>query len=1102
MASSIDMPSRPKASRQVSRVPGGFDDADDDFSPVDAQLEQANPVQNVAESSATEQDNSIVTASSETGGIALPEEASTLEEREIRKRLMDEDSTFLPPLSPFTGSGRYDTLTSGSFRSSPDTVTEERGANEQPFDEISPKTSIQQPIRQSPKAGSSPASPQASPDTPPGMYQTPAPGREESPQESTSSSPTAQAASRRLSRPTSMTSINGIKSAKDEKQIVPPEEPKLVDGEQTPRESPSRQSTGSRPTETPTPKQMAFEDLNSGMDGDTESTDLDSMRSRKRPKYFSSRVATQTSSFSTYTTTSTQGDNDVTVGADYALQTGGAAPFGGSTSTRPRMDYSRTASLGSMASGISGLSDDGRMGPRTGMEVGMHTLSEDGPSTVNEEGSFAPKTPSIVSNSTEIPTDTVLAQRVKDVEVPASAAREYRDRHRPSSPDKRIAAPNPSISRNGRNLTLKEQSGTIDRLTKENFDLKMKITFLNDSLNKRSPEGVASLVNENADLKAAKVASAKEVRDLKRSIRDLERSLRRREAELDEISRNPVQETHQGTLEQDLSSPEMDELVFLRKRVVRYDVEIEKVRHEKYEQKRETDKLARLLDYRRNHGTDAAVQEEIVSDPRIDILLSVLLSRFKDMWKEQCNSEAARREQLEEEVQRLKDQVWQLENGHPPSNGFHERRDVEKEPDETGASEVSSRTIYDTVEQLQGENDSLRREVAAQISMLTSRNREKQILDQEIEELRLAARREGARSVVGDSGLDRLNNRFHVRPTSRASNATRTTQMSDAEREGYENKNAELRDINAALKLEIQDVTRELESCVEELEQIDSAKFDRQDMQRIHDREIAVATQDLQSLQAERDEALKLQYDIELQYQELERTAQEKITSLMQEIEDKDQDLNDFDLELKNRDDALNELNNQMRHTRENFAHLEEVMKEKEREIDELAEENQTAHDDYQKLQNQHRELVSTSDLYHVQTESHQKEIKFLREEQDGDKIKIGNLQAELTSSRDRAKELENRLAQEKHQWEVIDSKEKRELQKIMDGLNHEVSDGKAECRDLKETLQSREVEVTTYKERLLELENNLREVLGEPNGTRSSLLTVRTRLIYPSPIC
>lgn len=461
------------------------------------------------------------------------------------------------------------------------------------------------------------------------------------------------------------------------------------------------------------------------------------------------------------------------------------------------------------------------------------------------------------------------------------------------------------------------------------------------------------------------------------------------------------------------------------------------------------------------------------------------------MWKGHCESESARREQADEENLRLKEQIRQLEYGNPSSNGYHRNGYTRQVPDDTENSEVSSRTIYDTVDQLQHDNDSLRREVAAQMSMLTSRNREKQLLDQEIEELRLAARRDGARSVAGDSTLDRSVPRFHGRPTSRTSNTTRTTQLSDAERENYEIKNAELRDINATLKLEIQDVTRELEACVEELEQVDAAKFDYQGLQQKYDRDMTVATQDLQNLQAERDEALRLQEDLEFQFQELDRNAQDKITSLMQEIEEKDQDWNELDLELKSRDDALNDLSNQIRHTRDNFAHLEEVMKEKEQEIEELAEENQTAHDNFQKLQNEHRELVSTSDRCHVQIQSHQKEIAFLREEQDGDKIKIGDLQAELTSLKDRSKELESRLAQEKHQREVIDSKEKRELQKIMDDLNHEVSDSKGECRDLKQNLQSREVEVTTFKERLLELESNLREVLREPEGTRSSLLTV-----------
>lgn len=617
----MDVPVRPKGSRQASRVPGGFDDTDDDFPQFDVDNSQGSSKADQAKISTVDQDNSIITASSETGGIALPEEDSTLEETEIRQRLMDEDSTFLPPLSPFTGTGRYDRLTSGSFRSSPVTVKEAGQQDGQPPEANIQRQPSQQSVPQAPGEEHTPASP----DTPPGMYQTPAPGREESPPESMSSSPTAQAAARRPSRLTSTISPGGYKTASDDSHSTTQGEAATTEDEETPHKPRSRQSSVSQDTETPTPRQTAVDDPDGGMVGDTESPDFNSLRSRKRPKFFNSRVATQTSSYSTYTTTSTQGDSDVTVGADYALQTGGAAPFASSLSSRPRMDYSRTISLGSMASGVSGLSEDMRTENRDELDEGMQTLSEGGPSTMKGQDSWTPTTPRVVSNSTEIPTDTVLAQRIKDIEVPATAAREYRNRHRPPSPIKRLGASTASNNRNGRNLTLKEQSGTIDRLTKENWDLKMKITFLDDSLNKRSPEGTASLINENAGLKAFKLTATQEIRDLKRSIRNLERTLKSKEGELDEVLRNARRETDAGSTRQDTNALE-SELFFLRDRVISYDVEIERARHETFEQKRETDKLVKLLDYRQSHGADAAVQEEVVSIPRdLKNTLSILL---------------------------------------------------------------------------------------------------------------------------------------------------------------------------------------------------------------------------------------------------------------------------------------------------------------------------------------------------------------------------------------------------------------------------------------------------------------------------------------------
>jgi hypothetical protein len=61
----------------------------------------------------------------------------------------------------------------------------------------------------------------------------------------------------------------------------------------------------------------------------------------------------------------------------------------------------------------------------------------------------------------------------------------------------------------------------------------------------------------------------------------------------------------------------------------------------------------------------------------------------------------------------------------------------------------------------------------------------------------------------------------------------------------------------------------------------------------------------------------------------------------------------------------------------------------------------------------------------------------------------------------------------------------------MVNELNRECSSAKDEVRGLRKKLGSREVEAAEWKERLLELEGNLREALGDLNGTRSSLLKV-----------
>ncbi len=173
-----------------------------------------------------------------------------------------------------------------------------------------------------------------SPQTPPGAYKTPAPEQQAGhrikeedittplPQNTTSletmsSSPTAAAAARTVSRVISQTTLGGYETAEEH------------EGPRSPTKSIYHNSIESLDS---TPRRA-------GMDGDeakiTPSTDgnSDSRESLsqhpdqpQRPKYLSRRQSSQRFSYSSLASSNTETGSDATLGADYALQSGGARP--------------------------------------------------------------------------------------------------------------------------------------------------------------------------------------------------------------------------------------------------------------------------------------------------------------------------------------------------------------------------------------------------------------------------------------------------------------------------------------------------------------------------------------------------------------------------------------------------------------------------------------------------------------------------------------------------------------------------------------------------------------------------------------------------------
>ncbi|TPX14790.1 uncharacterized protein E0L32_005185 [Thyridium curvatum] len=838
---------------------------------------------------------------------------------------------------------------------------------------------------------------------------------------------------------------------------------------------------------------------------DAGSTPGNALKSGRRPKYLRSRTASQRSSVSSFVTNPESHDDvdsDVTVGmgADYALQSGGAAPSRTASGSMSNI-LSRSLSMGSMLSGM----DE----PRESIER-LETLEEDDAGHRGDDYMRTPK----AKGSLAAPTDTVIARRVMDVHVPESLAREYKTKGGLTTPRKPSEFSVTGTPRQGKSMTLKEQSSTIERLSKENFDLKLKVMFLSDRLDRLSEENVKEMISENVELKTGLAVLQRDNKVLRKRVKELEKQLKE-EDERPSTAKSGTSSNGQTAESSDADAQDREEeLIFLRERLEEYTTIVENLQADNLSKENEKRRMAEAIKSlqsvgEKQFGENYGRQEEV------------------DVWKELYSQESVRREQADEENRKLRDEVFRYKQEMSSSagpGGMHHTTNIYNitkkprpsspsrpvsafsgETDAVNGGMSAASTLVDEVrrenEQLRHENSELRREVGAQTSMLTSRNREKERLYQEIEDLKLAQRRGGPAPSTIDSLFDRSASRagVHERSGSRASGGTRAmTGIDESEREDLENKLAELRDKINDVKLQNQDLQRDLESCTQDFETAMEAKTQAEDTVFALQEELQAAENDLVALQNERDEALREYERLENEFQDLQKEAQEVVDTLENDVNARNEEIQHLERERDEKAENFDALQEEMRKLSEVVISLEDEQENKMRRIQQLEQELENANKELEELEGKLLESNEKANRLGVQQESSQSEIAFLREEQEADKIRIGDLEAALANTeqslkeeKDRVKELEQRLANERRQYEIVSSREKEEVQHVVNELNREASTAKDEARKLRKSLTSREVEATEWKERLMELENNLREALGDLNGTRSSLLKV-----------
>ncbi|KAJ4861794.1 micro-tubular organizer mto1 c-term mto2-binding region domain-containing protein [Trichoderma breve] len=830
----------------------------------------------------------------------------------------------------------------------------------------------------------------------------------------------------------------------------------------------------------------------------------------KRPKYVrSGRFSSQRSSTSSFVTNpESQEDSDATVGTvglglDYALHSGGAVPNTGMS--RSPSNLLRTISMGSMTSGLG--TDE--FGDNTRQ---LEPLAEVDTPTRGRESNYKMVTPKAKDSISTAPTDTVIAQHVKNVHVPDSVAKEFKFQNGLQTPrlsGSTATAINSSKATGkgtGKTWTLKEQSSTIERLSKENFDLKLKVMFLSKRLDTLSEEGLKEMISENVELRTNLAITTRDNKILRKRVKELEKK-EKEDEERPSTARSGASSTDQtAKMYNEEAQEREEELMFLRERVETYATEIERLRSETQDRESEKKKLSDIVKtLGERSGSDAFGRQEEA-----------------DVWKDLLEQETARREQSDEDNRKLRDEVFRLkkEMSGAGSGMLHHTTNIyniTKKPRDRGASpgrpmssvsgdadgsHANFSAASTLVDELRRESEQLRHENAEL----------RQRLYQEIEDLKMAQRRGGPAPSTIDSLLERSASRAGAleRPSSR--NSVRTRQLTaedEAEREEMENKMAELRDKVSEVKLQNQDLQRELESCMADFELAINQKREADEALMSMQEELDNATNDLIALQSERDEALREHGEMEANFEDLRSEAQAEIDALEAEVQRLQADLSDrsenfesLQKEMRQMSEALLGLEDEQEHKLQHIQQLEEEQANQTHRIQHLEQEQESSNKELEELEQKLLESNEKNQRLSVQQESSQGEISFLREEQEADKIRIGDLEAALSNlersledEKERVKELDNRMQEERAQWEDVTTKKDADVQQIFANLQRENASAKDEVKRLRKSLSSREVEATEWKERLLELENNLREALGDLNGTRSSLLKSIARM-------
>ena len=311
------------------------------------------------------------------------------------------------------------------------------------------------------------------------------------------------------------------------------------------------------------------------------------------------------------------------------------------------------------------------------------------------------------------------------------------------------------------------------------------------------------------------------------------------------------------------------------------------------------------------------------------------------------------------------------------------------------------------------EIEELRKESVAQTQVLSARNREREQLYAELEELKLQNirnSREPTVTITGETGHEECEATIN-----------------------------ELRDRLTEMRMQNQDQRDELESALRDLEQADQEKLDAQEDYQVEiDRLQEIIDQlvkECDELREAKEETERVADELDQEIESLVKEAQEKMAYQEREIRARDEDLIAMKTDLQ---EALDK-------AYLDIELLEETVINKNARIENLRAQLQDIEDEHARLLQKYEENIQQGSRLQVQQEVSARELQFLREEADNSALKVAEIQnlerklaeAERKLSREvsRTKELQTKVDDLESDKGKADSEAEEKLKKQVEEL-------------------------------------------------------------------